>query len=361
MGFAFFNWDMNIAMGTRIFGAWTASHTISELRNGSYLLVFLIISIGLNVGKEVGADEICSGALTSKCLADLALHDANHVDDNHWRGLAHAAIASAELEFGDSAGALIDLDRASASIQVESNKFNQVEGLIRIAVTQAELGEFIAAEQNIARAAAIADVIILPDWRYWALSFLPRAKAKTCAFVEAKESIEESVVSVKLIGDIVARASASTHIAAAQIEIGDPKGAIRTAERILQVVSKIDDEFWTTELLSEVALLQGRAGDIEGARASLARALSIAKGIDASWRNWRLAKLALVEAQLYESILSRERISDLVEILYDDISDESLAGWRTFAFAYLSKALAIVEAREAGRVPSSLLSARQCA
>ena len=153
----------------------------------------------------------------------------------------------------------------------------------------------------------------------------------------------------------------STHIAAAQIEIGDPKGAMRTAERILQVVSKIDDEFWTTELLSEVALLQGRAGDIEGARASLARALSIAKGIDASWRNWRLAKFALVEVQLYESVLSRERISDLVGILYDDISDESLAGWRTFAFAYLSKALAIVEAREAGRVPSSLLSARQCA
>ena len=74
-----------------------------------------------------------------------------------------------------------------------------------------------------------------------------------------------------------------------------------------------------------------------------------------------MAKFALVEVQLYESVLSRERISDLVGILYDDISDESLAGWRTFAFAYLSKALAIVEAREAGRVPSSLLSARQCA
>ena len=37
---------------------------------------------------------------------------------------------------------------------------------------------------------------------------------------------------------------------------------MRTAERILQVVSKIDDEFWTTELLSEVTLLQGRVGDI---------------------------------------------------------------------------------------------------
>ena len=240
------------------------------------LIILAGFIFGLNVANAASIGEVCSGELTSKCLVELAQHDAGHVDDNHWRGLAHAAIASAELEFGDSAGALINLDRASASIQVESNKFNQVEGLIRIAVTQAELGEFVAAEQNIARAAAIADVIILPDWRYWALSFLPRAKAKTCAFVEAKESIEESVVSVKLIGDIVARASASTHIAAAQIEIGDPKGAIRTAERILQVVSKIDDEFWTTELLSEVALLLGSAGDIEGARASSARALSIA-------------------------------------------------------------------------------------
>ena len=88
---------------------------------------------------------------------------------------------------------------------------------------------------------------------------------------------------------------------------------------------------------------------------------AIAEGVEASWRYWRLSQIVLVQAQIGKGLASRGLILDLVNILEVDIADESLVGWRTFAFANLSKALAIVETREGGRVPASLLAARLCA
>lgn len=306
----------------------------------------------------------CADGVTPECLAVLALADATHLEATYWKDLAHVAIASAQLEYGDVEGARGNLRRASEHIYSGGNEFNRAEVLIEMSVVQAELGDVEAAETNIAKAISVADVITLPDWRYWALSFVPRAKAKTCAFLDAKESIGESLIYVKLIDDIVARASASTHIASAQVEVGDSKGAMRTVERILKVVTNIDDEYWKTELLLQVALLQAKAGDIEAAGRSIVEVSAIAEGIEASWRYWRywrLSQIVLVQAQIGKGLASRGLILDLVNILEVDIADESLVGWRTFAFANLSKALAIVETREGGRVPASLLAARLCA
>lgn len=308
-----------------------------------------------------GDQKSCADRMTPRCLAMLALADAASLEVNYWRNLAHVAIASAELEFGDIEGARANLLRAHEQVSSEVNAFNRVEVLIEISVVQAELGAVKAAEHSIARALSTANVITLPDWRYWALSFVPRAKAKTCAVIAAKKSIQQSLISVKLIRDIVARASASTHIASAQVEVGDPEGAIRTIGRILQVVSRIDDEFWKTELLTQVALLQGRVGDMAAADDSIAKALAMVQQINGSWRNWRLAQIALVQAQIGEGLVSRGRIQDLVKVLKRDLADDRLAGWRTFAFANLSKALAIIETREAGGVPAFLLAARLCA
>ena len=303
----------------------------------------------------------CADGVTPECLVVLALADATRLEATYWKDLAHVAIASAQLEYGDVEGARGNLRRASEHIYSGGNEFNRAEVLIEMSVVQAELGDLEAAETNIAKAISVADVITLPDWRYWALSFVPRAKAKTCAFLDAKESIGESLIYVKLIDDIVARASASTHIASAQVEVGDSKGAMRTVERILKVVTNLDDEYWKTELLLQVALLQAKVGDVEAADRSIVEVSAIAEGVEASWRYWRLSQIVLVQAQIGKGLASRGLIIDLVNILEVDIADESLVGWRTFAFANLSKALAIVETREGGRVPASLLAARLCA
>jgi len=303
----------------------------------------------------------CVDRVTPECLAVLALADATHLEPTYWKDLAHVAIASAQLEYGNVEGARVNLRRASEHIDSGGNEFNRAEVLIEISVVQAELGDVEAAETNIAKAISVADVITLPDWRYWALSFVPRAKAKTCAFRDAKESIRESLIYVKLIDDIVARASASTHIAAAQVEVGDSKGAMRTVERILKVVSNINDVYWKTELLLQVALLQGKVGDIEAAGRSILEVSAIAEGIESSWRYWRLSQIVLTQAQIGKDLISKGLILKLFNILEEDIADESLVGWRTFAFANLSKALDIVETRKGGRVPASLPAGRLCA
>ena len=331
-----------------------------------YLCFFVVGLLAGHLAAPILADTEssptgCDEGVTPECLAEFSLADSSFLEPSHWRGLAHVAIASAQLELGNFEGVKVNLEKAFQDVAGERNPFNRVEVLIEISVVLAEFGDVEAAEHNIAQALLIADGITLPDWRYWALSFVPRPKAKTCAFVEAKEIIGESLVSVKIIGDMVARASASTHIASAQLEIGDRLGAMRTIERILGVVSKISDVFWKTDLLSQVALLQAKAGDIEGAEMSIAESLAIAEEIEGSWRYWRLAQISLVQAQIGEGFIAVGRIQELANVLQGDKDDKSLAGWRTFAFAYLSKALAIIETRAEGRVPASELAARLCA
>ena len=287
-------------------------------------------------------ERTCLIAPTYPCFIALALEGSHSLESSYGRDLALTAVVSAQLGAGMTVDAGQILQDVASRTDEETNFFNRVEILVRIASAQVELGNLRNAEKTIAGALDAAHSITDPEWRFWALALIPHAQAKLCNFNQARTSIREAMISSQLITDEIAKASALSHLAEAQVAIGDVTEAKNNITKVVQYLIDIQDPYWRTELLSHIALLQNRVGDVVGFDTSIQLALRSVESIDENWKYWRLAYIALVQSRANHINDAKESVSRVLAGLKSTSGSPKDMGWRPFAFAYLAEASLLV-------------------
>ena len=245
----------------------------------------------------------CFAAPTADCLFTAALRETEKIDDASYgvRAEALSAIAAAQAEVGDIAGALQTagkIDYASAG------KIDYAASLARalsaIAAAQAEAGDIAGALQT---AGKIGDA----HHRAEALSSIAAAQAEAGDKAGARATAAEALQIAEKITAGFLGTMALIDIAAMQAEAGDIAGALQTA-------GKIGDAHYRAEALSSIAAAQAEAGDKTGARATLAEALQTAGKIDyAVFLAGALSAIAATQAEAGDKAGARATLSEALQ------------------------------------------------
>ena len=165
------------------------------------------------------------------------------------------SVASAQLEFGDTAGVITSGGRIR-------NGAAHAIILAGVAEAQAEHGDRAAATATIAKAIAAAQVYRDLYGYDKSRAFLEIAKAQSAAgdFHGAQDT-------AKQISDGFTKNQAFTAIAIAQAHAGDFAGAMQAASTIVNDAAATNRE----DAIKEIAVAQAEAGNIAGARATVAQ------------------------------------------------------------------------------------------
>ena len=257
-----------------------------------------------------GEDALLSGAGQGKVPPGL-LEIVRGIPDSDDRAQAFRAIAGAQAEAGDIAGAMDTAHRIS-------DNDTRARGFRSIAQAQAEAGD-IAGAMETARG-------ISSDSYYRGSAFRDIAAAQA----EAGD-IAGAMDTVREISDSDQRASAFGDIAGAQAEAGDIAGAMGTARGI----SGSGSRAWA---FSRIAQAQARAGDIAGA-------MNTARGIssDSYHRGSTFRDIAAAQAEAGDIAGAKDTARK--------ISDN---GSRAWAFMWIAEAQA-----EAGDLAGAKDTARK--
>ena len=210
----------------------------------------------------------CFAAPTADCLFTAAVRETEKIDDAPIRTEALSAIAAAQAEAGDKAGA-----RATAAevLQIAEKIGPRVDffwTFRKIAAAQAAAGDIAGALQT-------AEKIDSGVFRAAPLSDIAAAQAEVGDIAEALQTAGK--IDDAYYNDAYYRAKALSAIAAAQAEAGDKAGARATVSKALQTARKIDRASSRAHALSAIAAAQAEAGDKAGARATAAEVLQIAE------------------------------------------------------------------------------------
>jgi tetratricopeptide (TPR) repeat protein len=110
-----------------------------------------------------------------------------------------------------------------------------------------------------------------------------------------------ALTSVEKIGDPHDRTAAFTKIAYDQAEAGDVEGAKKTIAQALATLETIKDSYDRANALRNIAWTQIEAGDVEGAKETIAQALSAAEKIkDATFRKKAFASITKAKARIVQ-------------------------------------------------------------
>ena len=100
----------------------TASHRNKLTLTNFWLVTLCFMGVMAYLSPPVLGDSEreqtgCADGVTPECLAVLALADAMHLEATYWKDLAHVAIASAQLVYGDVEGARCFFGKSKAALK----------------------------------------------------------------------------------------------------------------------------------------------------------------------------------------------------------------------------------------------------
>ena len=110
-----------------------------------------------------------------------------------------------------------------------------------------------------------------------------------------------ALTSAEKIGDPHSRTTAFTNIAYAQTEAGDIEGAKKTIAQAFATLETIKGSYDRANALRNIAWTQAEVGDVEGAKKTIAKALSAAEKIkDATFRKKAFASITKAKARILQ-------------------------------------------------------------
>ena len=250
----------------------------------------------------------CARAPTSQCVVALAIDTAEAIDDAYvrasafvliaeaqrvagnlpgaWESLSQATaaaassedladlkkparartsidIARAQIAIDDEVGARRTLLRTLAAIDKIEDPHARAEILGDISVAQRLVGDEEVAQETLSLALATADQIDSDDSKFSVLSAIAEAHGSAGELQRAAEIVLMVREVYALIGGPASDYSSSfdlRRLVAAQLEAGDIKGALRTAEVIGD-----EEDYGRAHALGAIAYALAIAGDVAGA------------------------------------------------------------------------------------------------
>ena len=219
-----------------------------------------------------------------ECVIDLALHEANSINESYFRAAGFREIGTAQAEEGD-------LSAAKQSFAAASKAAGRIGGTLRsvraeilsgIATAQAEAGDISGGLQT---AYGIHDVIS----RASALRRIARVQAKARDGEAARQTFAAAIDAAG------SHAYTLSNIAIEQAESGDIVGGLQTARDINDVKERI-------RALYRIAEKQAEARDLRAARQTADSAIALEKAheieVSGYWgRDSYLEEIATIQAE----------------------------------------------------------------
>ncbi|MHC4456988.1 MAG: hypothetical protein ACYS0I_07825 [Planctomycetota bacterium] len=212
----------------------------------------------------------------SRAAAAIPARDGFHVFPSRaFKNQAHADIAAIQAKIGDSAGAY----QTAAACE---DAVCQAYTLKAIGKMQAKVGYQVQAALTFHSALQLVPEIQLKSRAYF-LESIAIAQGQSGEVNAAMQTIATFSESDK--------ARPLGEIASAQAKAGDVRGGLQTTEMIKK-------PYYQYNALLNIALLQAKTGDREGARVAIQEALEATANITcADWRFSALQKAALVQVE----------------------------------------------------------------
>ena len=245
-----------------------------------------------------------------------AVEAAGEIEDETERVLALVDLCSVEVEIEDDAGAARSIANALSLARTIEDEGDRVFALAHIARNQPRLGAASLAPRTIAEAIALVPRIGEGGERASALCWIAEAQARIGDRDAALRSIAQALESAAIAADVFNSDGIPGQIALAQASAGDNRAALATAQRIqgesgndgllgdicevqcweghvgeaVATARQISSARARCEALVNVARVQARDGDAEGAARAMALALEAGGAIaDSSERGLALA------------------------------------------------------------------------
>ena len=204
-----------------------------------------------------------------------AMKTAMSIDDHwrdgyHYRNVALAGIASMQAKAGDFAGAM-----RTEEMMVDASQMHCGGVLYHIAAWQLARDQIEAAEHTLSSVsnrcmgAAKTD----SDSVTMLMCIIQAKKGNFAAAIAIADSFDDPSspgIRVALLGEI----------AVMQVRAGDAQGAKRTLEAAREAALGADKPHWRAMKLSDVAAAQAKAGNPQGAAQAFAEALEINRMVD---------------------------------------------------------------------------------
>lgn len=178
----------------------------------------------------------------------------------HYRNVALAGIATAQAKAGDFAGSI------KTAMSSDNARFRR-EVLSLTSMWQLANGHVQAAEQTLALVSSPNESTRM------LLCIIQAKKGNFAAALAIATSFDDP-------GSIGVPVALLTEISVMQARAGDTRGAEQTLEAARETASGADKAQWRAETLSLVAAAQAKAGDLQGATQTFAEALEISRMVD---------------------------------------------------------------------------------
>ncbi|MBP6005205.1 MAG: hypothetical protein KA746_17385 [Pyrinomonadaceae bacterium] len=178
--------------------------------------------------------------------------------DKYYMSRARLAIAEAQVDAGDFAGAQRNIDLIQQAEIKSSALKDFAEGQIRT-------GDIAGGQRTLAIALKTAGLIENPFDKTPALADLALAQAKSGDIVGARATFVEAQKTAELIKEAPHKAWRQFEIADAQIRAGDKVAATETLASSLKTTDLVSDKQWKLILLRDIAEVQAKSGDFAGA------------------------------------------------------------------------------------------------
>jgi tetratricopeptide (TPR) repeat protein len=233
-------------------------------------------ALGIIAAAQAKAGDV-EGALRTAASVENVKDETLRQTAGDAKALVLLDIAAAQAEVGDVKGALKTAEGIKHSFEIPSFK---VSALARIAIAQAKAGDRAGAEHTFRQALetinAFRQRIRTPDEKFLLGGFV-RISLQEIAVARARAGdFKGALETAAAIEDEVTKADALREIAKLQAKAGDQAAARSTCVQALGVMSKIEAHSLKVEALVEIAKAQAEIGDRPASAKTLEQALQAA-------------------------------------------------------------------------------------
>ncbi|MEX5213391.1 MAG: hypothetical protein NW703_04435 [Nitrospiraceae bacterium] len=279
------------------------------------------------------------------------------------------------------AGALANVNaqptvRAILEEALKSIHPSDVDSLLKIAQLQAKAGDRIAATGSLSRAVELAEATVRPDDTLsGGVSYLRQERLRRVAYLLDAASLQaelgEKVASARTMQKavqtalvqstkkrsykVLAQVSALRDVALAQLSIGEKDAATSTIEQAIEIARTLQDgSRQQVRLLTSVAVRLAELGNPELYKATLVRAVHIAKNSEGPERITALADIAAAKAQTGDLESAEKTLESALHTSGSQEEGQSLLPYKVYAQVIVAEGF-----KEGGDLEAAAIIIRQ--